>query len=471
MTLSHYFSSPSDYSHHPASPLPSSISHPSCSFTLTVNLQSSSLPWHLVSPCPDADLSDPADAECVSVPFLVDRRPLLFYLPTALLLDPQSDYLARAVAAVCEQENLSAGNCELVGSTFVDAVKQQRGGDVSAGSRLRIDIVGTDIDDERSVSSSSSSAAPFFDSPFPYPSTFSIPCTSVPPGHYTIQISVSNYSGYSSGKSRLEDTAFAVGLKTSGGECEAAEKFIEDWLEEPRSGGVYRRDVPVRWSGGGGTMWGDGALADLVACVDGKKEDECTPLPADRGETGTEAATSAATLSLEAGRRRIVFRKKGERTVCGGVVKVIEVIDNKFTVLASPPASLATEFAFNYLSHSVEGLNSRLNSSELLDKFAAGVPGVKRVEVAVTNVSTDVEVATAGLGEGRKEAMTITILERDVSRLFGGKDLAFVTACDANYFDDGRLPNLIGSIQHWEPAAEIILYGMGEGEAAERMER
>jgi len=47
------------------------------------------------------------------------------------------------------------------------------------------------------------------------------------------------------------------------------------------------------------------------------------------------------------------------------------------------------------------------------------------------------------------------------------EDLTFVTGASQEYFDDGRLQNLIGSIHYWEvPTAKIVFYDLGLNPAA-----
>lgn len=92
-----------------------------------------------------------------------------------------------------------------------------------------------------------------------------------------------------------------------------------------------------------------------------------------------------------------------------------------------------------------------------MSRFAAAVPGVR-------NVTAETFVTFSPTGEAVKQEMELSVRHRDLGELFGGKapNLVFVTACDANYWRDGRLQNLVASIQTWEPGATIRFYAMGE---------
>ena len=129
----------------------------------------------------------------------------------------------------------------------------------------------------------------------------------------------------------------------------------------------------------------------------------------------------------------------------------VDVVDDAFTVRDREKNSEAASINFSYNSVTVSGVPlKRNNVLEAGALIKAQVPGIEEIDIQVSE-SAHLDFVD----------YIFSITEFAPSKLFPS-DMVFVTACSQQYFDDGRLQNLVGSIHFWEKGVgSIVFYDLG----------
>ena len=433
---------------------PTATHPPACSYTVVTTVGAASHPWHLATPCPDADLTDPNDAECLTVPFTVDRVTKNFYLPTGHLItrspvglapEVNFDYILAATHSICSTSLLSSSNCDHLYDVIADAVVQRRrvveqGSGRGVVVRYGLEVNGVLVEERNETVA----VEPGSDSVM----TSTVSCDMILPGFNSIKIRLHDHPGYSTGKRRAgnaetrtdeteaEPTEAVVTVVAYGGTC--GDEVVEGLLEEPTHGGVYRTRVPVNMTD----------LSDLCVTLD---DDVTCRVVSDRF------------INVPVGVHTLTFygASSADREGCGGVIRRVEVVADVFTVTGAHGDAHDYPFQVNYRGYSLPSMHFGMIDELVLENFA-GVHGVDNVEV-----EHDVTVDSSGQVDG--SALIVSVTERNLATLFNGTDLTFVTACGGDYFTDQRLTNLVGSVQFWEKRnVKIVVYGLGDPAAESR---
>lgn len=372
--------------------------------------------------CPTLD-------KCVGIPFAVDREQKVAWLSSKSLIGSEK-FIADSARAICDAENLSLQNCDHLKSRIEDAVGQQEGGGRFRGARLRARVNGK-IEDS-------------WDHPFP--ESIVVPSSLLVVNHVnTISLELSSYPGYNPGTTVGSPTTSEASFLYVTEEC--AGVMNQSKIIQPRSGGRYRSSLNLTLA----EPLGKDSLGSLCLRVNNV-----------HAKCGLERQTKISGLPVGENTIEVV------RGNCSLTPVRFEVVDDYHSIVMkegaggdSAPPGGGIKFNLNYAGVELKDLNYE-DIEEVQSAIIRGVPGVAGVSVDKT-----VFAEVVGKEDDGKEEKVVThslnidILSRDIYSIFNGGDLEFVTGCNQQYYDDGRLRNLVGSMHHWEPHVPIIFYDLG----------